>query len=116
MVQPVDTNMLTKKAKPGLASNRCVYAAGTQPNHYYVLIGNGGATNPKQGHIYSVTSNGSNTLTVDTIFDNLTGVVANTHLTLIPDWTPPTIFPANDAGGSITSTTTPPTYKPKLLI
>jgi hypothetical protein len=32
----------------------------------YVLIGYGGATNPKEGHTYAVTSNGSNTLTVDT--------------------------------------------------
>src|SRR5437870_12174449 len=67
-VQSVGTNTLTINGTPGWASNRFVYAAGTQPKHYYVLIGNGGAANPKEGHIYSVTSNGSNTLTVDTIF------------------------------------------------
>ena len=45
-VQSVGTNTLTINGTPGWASNRFVYAAGTQPKHYYVLIGNGGATNP----------------------------------------------------------------------
>ena len=92
-VQSANANTLTINGTPGWTDNRFVYAAGTQSKHYYVLIGNGGATNPKEGHTYAVTSNGSNTLTVDTSFDNLTGVVANTRVTLIPYWTPATIFP-----------------------
>jgi uncharacterized protein (TIGR02597 family) len=115
-VQSANANTLTINGTPGWTSNRFVYAAGTQPKHYYIFIGNRGATNPKEGHIYSVTSNGSNTLTVDTTFDNLTGVVANTRVTLIPYWTPATIFPPNDAGVSFTTTTSPPTYKTELLI
>ena len=61
-------------------------------------------------------SNGASTLTVDTSFDNLTGIAANTKVTLIPYWTPATIFSPSDAGVSFTSTTSPPTYKTELLI
>jgi uncharacterized protein (TIGR02597 family) len=81
-----------------------------------VLIGNGGVTNPKEGHNFAVTSNGSSTLTVDTSLDNLTGVVASTRVTLIPYWTPATIFPSGDAGVSFTATTNPPSYKTEVLI
>src|SRR5438874_9619627 len=97
-VQSANANTLTINGGPGWANNQFVYAAGTQSKHYYVLIGNGGAANPKEGHIYTVASNGSNTLTINTSFDNLTGVAANTKVTLIPYWTPATIFPPSDTG------------------
>ena len=115
-MQSANANTLTINGTPGWTNNQFVYAAGTQPKHYYVLIGNGGATNPKEGHNYTVTSNGSNTLTVDSSLDNLTGVVGNTRVTLIPYWTPATIFPSGDAGVSFTATTNPPSYKTEVLI
>jgi len=115
-VQSANANTLTINGTPGWTNNQFAYAAGGQPKHYYVLIGYGGATNPKEGHTYAVTSNGSNTLTVDTSFDNLAGVVASTQVTLIPYWTPATIFPPGDAGVSFTATNSPPTYKTELLI
>jgi Verrucomicrobium spinosum paralogous family TIGR02597 len=37
-------------------------------------------------------------------------------VTLIPYWTPATIFPPGDAGVSFTATNSPPTYKTELLI
>src|SRR5437763_7527444 len=115
-IQSVSGNVLTINGTPGWSDNQFVYAAGSQPKHYYVLIGNGGATNPKEGHIYPVISNGSNTLSVDAAFDNLTGIVANTQITVIPYWTPATIFPASDAGVSFTPTSSPPTYQTLLRI
>ena len=54
-VQSANANTLTVNGAPGWTNNQFVYAAGTQPKHYYVLIGNGGATNLKEGHIYTVT-------------------------------------------------------------
>jgi uncharacterized protein (TIGR02597 family) len=101
-VQSGNANTLTINGTPGWTNNQFVYAAGTQPKHYYVLVGNGGVSNPKEGHIYPVVGNGSNTLNVDTTFENLTGVTANTQITLIPYWTPATIFPPSDAGVSFT--------------
>jgi uncharacterized protein (TIGR02597 family) len=104
-------NTLTVKGAPQWLPNQFVYAAGIQSKHYYVLIGNGGTTNPKEGHIYQITGNGPNTLSIDTTFDDLIGIVANTHVTVIPYWTLATIFPASDAGISFTPTSLPPTYQ-----
>src|SRR5947207_11279179 len=74
-VQSASGNMLTINGTPGWANSQFVYAAGSQPNHYYVLIGNGGTTNPKEGHIYQITGNGSNTLSINTTFEIFLGIV-----------------------------------------
>src|SRR5262249_23765940 len=86
-VQSAGDNILTINGVPGWSNNHFVYTTSSQPKHYYVLIGNGGTTNPKEGHIYQITGNGSNTLLVDTTSDNLTGIVANTQVSVIPHWT-----------------------------
>ena len=88
-----------------LTVNEFVYAAGTQPKRYYVLIGP--AANPKEGHTYFINSNTNNQLTVDTTQDNLTGIPSNgtVQLLVIPYWTPATLFPASDANVSFTPTT-----------
>jgi uncharacterized protein (TIGR02597 family) len=104
-------NTITVVGTPGWTNNTFVYAAGTQRNHYYILIGGGGSSNPKQGHTFAVTANGSNTLTVNTSFEDLSGITANTQVVLIPNWTPNTLFPGADANVSFTPTTSPPTYK-----
>ena len=115
-IQSASGDTLTINGTPGWTNNQFVYAAGSQLKHYYVLIGNGGTTNPKEGHIYQVTGNGSNTLSIDTTSDNLIGIVGNTQVTVIPYWTPATIFPASDAGVSFTPTNSPPTYQTLLRI
>src|SRR2546430_13041517 len=71
-VQSANANTLTINGAPGWANNQFVYAAGTQAKHYYIVVGNGGASNSKEGHNYFVLYNGASTLTVDTSFDNLT--------------------------------------------
>jgi len=116
MVQSANENTLTINGTPGWTNNQFVYSAGTQPKHYYVLIGNGGAVNPNEGHIYQITGNGSNTLSVDTTFESLRGIVANTEVTVIPYWTPATIFPATDAGVSFTVTTSSASYQTQLRV
>jgi uncharacterized protein (TIGR02597 family) len=115
-VQSADDSTLTVTGSPGWMNNQFVYAAGSAPKHYYVLVGSGGSSNPKEGHFYPVVANGSNTLTVDTTFDSLTGIVANTQITLIPYWTPATIFPASAANISFTPTTSSSAYQTQLRI
>lgn len=110
-VQSASGNILTINGIPGWSNNQFVYAPSSQPKHYYVLIGNGGTTNPKEGHIYQITGNGPDTLLVDATSDTLTGIAANTQVTVIPYWTLSTIFPASDAGVSFTPTNSPPTYQ-----
>src|SRR4026209_49094 len=110
-VRSVGGNTITVNGTPGWENDQFVYAASLQPKHYYVLIGNGCTTNPKEGHVYQITGNGPNTLLVDATSDNLTGIAANTQVTVIPYWTLATIFPAPDAGVSFTPTSSPPTYQ-----
>jgi uncharacterized protein (TIGR02597 family) len=115
-VQSVSGSDIIVAGTPGWAGNAFVYSAGVQPKHYYLLFGSGGSSNPKEGHIYPVTANTSNGLTLDATLDNLTGVTANTQITLIPYWTPATIFPPSDAGVSFTPTSSPPRYQTLLRV
>ncbi len=55
---------------------------------------------PKEGSYYTVTANGTNSLTVNLNGDSLGTVSAGTTVTLIPYWTLGTAFPASDAGTS----------------
>jgi uncharacterized protein (TIGR02597 family) len=104
-----------------------VYAAGTQPNHYYALIGasgaGGGATrvarvaaNPKEGHAYPIIGNGTNTLTVDLGPDTLAGIPAGAQVSVIPNWTLSTLFPASDQNVSFTPTTSTGQYKTQIRV
>jgi uncharacterized protein (TIGR02597 family) len=115
-IQSIAGSTITVTGTPGWTGNQFVYAAGPQPKHYYALIGSGGTSNPKEGHTYFVSANGSNTLTVDTTADNLTGITANTQLLLIPYWTPATVFPASDANVSFTPTISSASYKTQILV
>ncbi len=55
---------------------------------------------PKEGSYYTVTANGTSTLTVNLNGDSLSAVATGTSLSLIPYWTLGTAFPASDAGTS----------------
>ena len=116
-IQSVSGSIITVAGTPGWTNNQFVYNAPSgQIKTYFALIGAGGASNPKEGHIYFVSANGANTLTVDTSADNLSGIVVNTQVILIPYWTPATIFPATDANVSFTPTTATATYKTQVLV
>jgi uncharacterized protein (TIGR02597 family) len=117
-ISSIASNMITVVGSPGWTTSpqQFVYAQGTQPNHYYALIGPSSSADPKEGHVYNVTANGSNTLTVDTTNDNLTGIPANTQVILIPHLTLNTVFPAGDANVSYTPTTNTHQFKTQVLI
>ncbi len=109
-------NTLTVNGTPGWGQNQFVYAAGTRSKHYYLLLGNGGTANPKEGHVFLVTANGSNTLTVDTTTHDLSGVTANTQVVLIPYWTPATVFPESNANISFTPTISSSSYQTQIRV
>jgi uncharacterized protein (TIGR02597 family) len=93
-----------------LTPSQFKYAQGSQPKHYYVLIGPGAGM--REGRTYAITDNTNNSLTVTTTaFDDASGIPANTQIEIIPYWTLATIFPATDAGISFTPTTNPPAYQ-----
>lgn len=113
-IQSVTANTITVAGAPGWAANKYVYAAGSQPNTYYALIGGGGSSNPKEGRTFLITGSGTNTLTVDTGAGDLSGITQNTQVTVIPYWTLATVFPATDANVSFTPTTS--TAQPKTQV
>lgn len=98
-IQSVSGSVITVSGTPFTAS-QFVYAAGTQPNTYYALIGPHASANPNEGRIYQVTANGTNTLTVNLNGDSISGVQANTQVLVIPYVTLGTLFPAGDANVS----------------
>ena len=69
-------------------ANQWLYAAGTQPNTYYVLILSGAL----EGGNFTITGNGASSLLVDTSVSPLTGLSAGDALAIIPYWTLATMF------------------------
>ena len=172
----ISSNVITVASSPGWTAEQYQYAAGSQSNTYYAIIGpnlatvsgtvtvtnastavtataglsgivagdeltvNGLAYNvasvtsdtaltlsraftgttasgqtatydhsPKEGSYYTVTDNGTNSLTVNLNGDSLSTVAVGTSVSLIPYWTLGTAFPSSDAGTSyIASTSTAP--------
>lgn len=115
-VTSIAGSTLTVSGSPGWTTNQFVYAKGSQPNHYYALVGPAATTNPKEGHTYPITANTASTFTVDTTGDTLTGIPTNAQVIIIPYWTLATVYPASDAGISFTATTATRTFKTQILI
>ena len=63
-VQSTSGDTITVSGSPWTA-NQFVYAAGSQSNRYYALIGPATGANAKEGHTYPIIGNGTNTLTVE---------------------------------------------------
>ncbi len=114
-IQSAAGTTITVAGSPWMA-NQFVYAAGTQPNHYYALIGPATAANPKEGHTYPIVGNTANTITVDLGPDSLTGIPANAQLSVIPNWSLKTVFPDGDQNVFFTPTTTTAQYKTQIRV
>lgn len=92
-----DSAVITVTTSPGWTPNQFVYNGDAQPNTYYVLVASG----QNEGMYYTVTANGSNTLTIDTAGDDLSGIQSDSQhgpgmgdiIRLIPYWTLDTLFP-----------------------
>jgi uncharacterized protein (TIGR02597 family) len=108
-------NTLTVSGAPWTA-NQFVYAAGTQPKTYFVLIGPHSSTNPKEGRIYQITGNTTNQLTVNNGGDDLSGVAATTQILVVPYHTLASVFPASDAGVSYIASSNPAVHPTEILI
>ena len=117
-VASVSGSTLTVAGSPAWSANQFVYVSGTQPKTYFVLIGAGpsGTTNPKEGAIYTVTANTSNSLTLTLNGDDISSIPANSQITVIPYWTLATVFPPSDSNVSFTPTTSTRLFKTEILI
>jgi len=117
-VQSVANNVVTVSGSPGWTNGEFLYSKGTQPNTYYALIGgnSSGPANPKEGCIYEVTGNTTNSLSLALNGDSITAVPANSQITLIPYWTLSTLFPAANANASFTPTVSTRNLATEILI
>jgi uncharacterized protein (TIGR02597 family) len=117
-VQSVAGNVVTVGGSPNWTANQFIYAAGTQVNTYFALLGPGpGSTvNPKDGSWYIVTGNAAATITLALGGDTIAAVPAGTQITLVPCWTLNTIFPAASANVSFTPTTSTRNIQTEILI
>jgi len=107
---------LAVAGSPGWATTRFAYAAGTQSDHFYAVLGAGpaGTTNPLEGLAYDIVSNTSGGLSLNT-GDDLSSVPPGTTVTILPHWTLATLFPATDAGASFVTTTSPLLRRTQIL-
>ena len=90
-------NTITVAGNPWTA-NQFVYVPVTQPKTYFVLIGPHASSNPKEGNMYQITSNTTNTLTLNTGTDDVSTIAAQTQILVVPYATLASVFPASDAG------------------
>jgi uncharacterized protein (TIGR02597 family) len=117
-IQAVSSNIITVAGSPNWTANQFVYAATTQTNTYYALIGPSasGPANPKEGCVYLVTANGANTLTLALNGDSISAIPANSQISLIPYWTLATLFPASNANVSFTPTVSTRSLQTEILL
>lgn len=111
-VASVSGSTIALTGSPGWSTNQFVYAAGTQPNTYYVFIRSGA----KEGNYYTVTANSGNTLTLDLAGDSLGSLAAGDSVSVVPYWTLGTVFPASDAGVSFSSSASPFSIQTSVLL
>lgn len=98
VVDSVAANEVTVKGTPGWTADQFVYAAGTQPNTYYVRFLSGA----KEGSYYPVTDNGTDSLTLSLGDDDISSVADGDQAAVIPYWTLGTAFP--DGRGVVATT------------
>jgi uncharacterized protein (TIGR02597 family) len=93
---------------PGWAANQWVYG-GAQTNTYFLLF----RTGVREGDYYTITNNGSATLSLDLQAANLTGVGTGDYVSLVPYWTLGTAFPAAQG---VNSSPTPANRQTEVLL
>ena len=114
-VQSTSGDTITVSGSPWTA-NQFVYVAGSQSNRYYALIGPATGANAKEGHTYPIIGNGTNTLTVELGPDDLVGIPASAQVSVIPNWTLKTVFPAANQNVSFTPTVSTSAYKTQIRV
>jgi uncharacterized protein (TIGR02597 family) len=99
-ISSVSGNVITFSGTP-FSVNQYVYNAGAnQHKTYFVLIGPHASSNPNEGRFYTITSNTTNTLTVNLNGDSISGVQSTTQALVIPYVTVGFLFPSSDVNVS----------------
>ena len=91
-VASVSGNVVTLQGTPGWTAGQLVYVSGSQSNTYYVRFDSG----TLEGRWYTITNNGTGSVSLDLHGDTLTGLATDDLISIIPHWTLGTVF----AGGN----------------
>ena len=106
-VASVNGSTVTVNGTSAWTTNQFVYS-GSGSSSYYAQIGTVQfGTDPKDGSDYTVTANGTNSLTLNLNGDNIGSVPAGSTISVVPYWTLATVFPASTAGTAFISSTSP---------
>lgn len=89
---------IVAKGEPQWATNKFVYVASSQPNHYYLKFTSG----ELEGAWFDIKSNDAYSLEIEIGSAELAKVAAGDSFQIIPHWTMSTLFP--DGGGFLKAT------------
>ncbi len=96
MVQSVSANVVTISGTPAFTSSQYIYS-GSGSNTYFAMFGPAASgSDPKTGACYTITANGTNTLTLALNGDTISSVPAGSAISIVPYWTISTVFPASN--------------------
>jgi len=99
IISSVSVNTISVSGSPNWLTNQFVYAAAVQTNTYYARFASGAL----EGHLYPISANGNNTVTLDLGTDSLATAVSGDAILIEPYWTLATVFP-NGKGVNISPT------------
>ena len=106
------SNIIQVQGAPGWTVDKFVFVSGVQSNTYYVRIESGAL----EGRYFNITSNTTNTLTLNLNGGSLTGLGNNDQISVVPHWTLGSVF-GSDGNGIIPSTgTTIPARKTEVYV
>lgn len=111
LISSASKGVLAISGTPGWSTNRF---SGTQA--HYALIGTHSSTNPNEGRIYRITTNGAASLTLELNGDSIDAISPNTPVSVFPYWTLATLFPDSDANISFTPSASSLSIKTQILI
>lgn len=95
LVASVSGSTVTVSGTAGWTANQFVYS-GSGSSTYFALLGAATTgTNPREGATYTVTANGTNTLTLSLNGDTISSST-NCTISVIPYWTLATVFPSSN--------------------
>ena len=89
LVSSVSGSVIQIQGTPNWTANQFVYSSGVQSNTYYARFDSGAW----EGRYFTITNNGTNSLTLNLAGEVLTGVLAGDAVSIIPYWTLATMFP-----------------------
>ena len=115
-VQSISGNVLTVSGTPGWSTNQFVYSGSSQSKTYYALLASGTTSISKEGSVYTVTANDSQTLTLNLNGDDISSIPSGAQVILAPYWTLGTAFPASNAGVSFSASPSSRSIATQILI